>query len=119
MDWKINDVVLPSPTDIQPEINDLYSEETGRDEAGVNHIDLVRAGVRKWNLTFEMITLGQLKAIEDAVDAKGFGFTGFKAGGWVTVDNCHGKLSGQKLLAYFGDGDDDSFWGCQLAVVEN
>ena len=117
--WKIGDTTLPSPTSVSPEVTDLYGEETGRDEAGYNHLDLVRAGVRKWSLRFEMLTRQELETIKSALDPLGFSFTGFDGTGWVTVDSCYGKLTGQELAFYTGDETDESRWNCSLSIIEN
>ena len=117
--WKINSTTLPSPTSVSPEVTDLYGEETGRDEAGFNHLDLIRAGVKKWTLRFEMLTRKELNDLEAALNPLGFQFTGFHSGNWVTVTSCYGNLTGQELVAYFGDGEEDSYWNCQLSIIEN
>ena len=117
--WKINSTTLPSPTSVSPEVTDLYGEETGRDEAGFNHLDLIRAGVKKWTLRFEMLTRKELNDLEAALNPLGFQFTGFHHDGWVTVTSCYGNLTGQELAAYFGDGEEESYWNCQLSIIEN
>ena len=117
--WKIGDTTLPSPTSVSPEVTDLYGEETGRDEAGFNHLDLIRAGVKKWTLRFEMLTRKELNDLEAALNPLGFQFTGFHSGNWVTVTSCYGNLTGQELAAFFGDGEEESYWNCQLAIIEN
>lgn len=116
--WQIGSYNLPSPTSVTPEKNVLYSEETGRDEAGVTHLDLVRESVFKWNLKYEMLTLEELNNLEAALDPLGFQFTGFHNGGWVTVPLCYGNLTGKEMIVYYGDGGEESYWNCQLAIIE-
>lgn len=51
-----NNPILVPDADITWEYNDLDSDETGRDEAGVMHRIVLREGVRKCALQYESIT---------------------------------------------------------------
>lgn len=117
MFYKINGVLMPSFTSFQPESNNLYGENTGRDEAGYNHLDLIRANVRKWKIKHEFITRAELDKIKSACGAGTFNFTGLCSEGVVTAE-CYAKISGEECKTYDNDGPDGSLWSCEVSIVE-
>lgn len=117
MFYKINGVQMPPFVSFESEDNNLYGENTGRDEAGYNHLDLIRAGVRKWNVKHHMITKGELNQIKQACGALSFSFNGFSSAGYVTA-TCYATISGQQCLMYKDDSDTGSYWACDVAIVE-
>ncbi len=116
--YKINGVIMPPFETIEPETNDLYGENTGRDEAGYNHLDLVRPNVRKWKITHRMITRGELDQIRDALNPSGFNVTAPHTSGMETA-NCYGKISGIKINLYEDNTPEGSFWDCTVTLIEN
>lgn len=117
MFYKINGVQMPSLTSFEPESNNLYGKNTGRDEAGCNHLDLIRANVRKWKIKHEFITRGELDKIKRACGAGSFQFTGLCSEGVVTAE-CYAKISGEKCLVYEDDTPSGSRWSCDVSIVE-
>lgn len=117
MRYKIDGVEMPVATDFEPETNDLYGDNTGRDEAGYNHLDLIRPNVRKWKIKHENLTLAELNQIKEALNPLGFNFTGLHTGGVVTC-NCYGNIKGIKCV-YYGDDENDSRWDANVSIIEN
>lgn len=48
--------ILVPDQDVTLEVSDLDSDESGRDESGVMHRIVLRAGVKKWNLPYAVLT---------------------------------------------------------------
>lgn len=119
MYYRINGVMMPrSITEFSPEANNLYGENTGRDEAGYNHLDLIRANVRKWSIKHEMITRGELNTIKKALNPLGFSFTGLSSEGVVTA-NCYATVTSETCRVYRDDTLNGSYWDVQISVIEN
>lgn len=117
MFYKINGVKMPPFTSYEPESNHLYGENTGRDEAGYNHLDLIRANVRKWKIKHEFITRGELDQIKRACGAGSFQFRGLSSEGLVNA-TCYGTISAEKCLWWEDDSADGSRWACDVSIVE-
>lgn len=66
--YKIDHNPMPAAVEITPSEEELYSDSTGRDEMGVTHLDLVRAGVNKLQIRHEMLTDTELATIKNAID---------------------------------------------------
>lgn len=119
MYYKINNVMMPkSITAFMPESNNLYGKNTGRDEAGFNHLDLIRANVRKWVVKHEMLTRGELDTIKSALNPLGFDFTGLSSAGVVTA-NCYANVTGESCRYYENDSEEGSRWDVQISIIEN
>ena len=94
MFYKINGTeVHPSPTSLHVEWNNLYGENTGRDESGVTHLELIRARVRKVAIKHEMLTFEEKEAIEGLLNPRGFQFTLPKSQGGQTFKAYAGPVS--------------------------
>lgn len=48
--------ILTPDQDVVMEVSDLDSDESGRDEAGVMHRIVLREGVKKWALSYNILT---------------------------------------------------------------
>lgn len=119
MYYKINGKLMPGDiTSFEPESNHLYGENTGRDEAGYNHLDLVRADVRKWSIKHEMLTRGELDRLKKACNPLGFDFEGLSSAGYVTAF-CYANITGESCRYYEDDTPDGSRWDCNVSIVEN
>lgn len=118
MQYKIDGATMPAPTEFSFESNDLYGSNTGRDEAGVNHLDLIRSGIRKWKIKHQMLTRAEVDKIKKALNPLGFDFTGMHTDGIVTC-NCYGTISSMTCAWYEDDTPDGSRWNLEFSVIEN
>lgn len=118
MKYKINGVTMPVPTGYVMETNNLYGPNTGRDEAGFNHLDLVRSNVKKWNISHEKITRGEMDTLKNALNPLGFEFTGLHTNGVVTC-NCYGTIKDLKCVYYENDTASGSYWDLSISIIEN
>ena len=119
MRYKINGETMPSNvTKFQVTSNDLYGEATGRSESGHNHLELVRANVRTWEVEHQMITRAEVDKITTALDPMGFDLEIMDTNG-VTHAHCYGTTDGAVLQAYWGDLPDQSRWSITIHYIEN
>lgn len=117
--YKINGEDMPlNITEFSPEVNHLYGEATGRDEAGYNHLELIRANVRKWKITHEMLTRAEVDQIVGALNPLGFDFVGMHSSGYVSA-NCYGNITDMACTAFQDDSPTGSYWTLSLSIVEN
>lgn len=111
MSYKINGVTMPQGiTEYNTETNDLYSENTGRDEAGYNHLDLIRAGVRKWKIKHTMLTKTEKEQIVSSLDPLGFSFVSPDG----EIANCYATISSMQRVI----GSVER-WNVELSIIEN
>lgn len=70
-DLQIDDMpILVPDQDMEMEYNDLDSDETGRDEAGVMHRIVLRYGVRKFQLSYESLTREEYRYMRSLFEGK-------------------------------------------------
>lgn len=118
MRYKINGVTMPPIVDFSYKPNNLYGENTGRDESGDMHLDLIKAGLHKWTIKHHMITRGELDQLEQALDPLGFTFTGFTAGGMVSRQ-CYGTMAGDPTCIFYEDDSPaGSWWACTVTFTQ-
>lgn len=56
-DWKVDDSPFLSPDeDIEVKCRNIYSEDSGTDESGVQHLVLLRANVHTWIFSYSTMT---------------------------------------------------------------
>ena len=116
--YKINGVVMPPFDEIEPETHNLYGSNTGRDESGYNHLDLIRPNIRKWKIKHRMLTRRQIDEIKNALNPLGFTATVPHTNGMVTA-TCYGNITEITLVHYEDDTPNGSFWDCVVTIIEN
>ena len=108
MYYSINGVQMPSMMPLENEDTNLYGENTGRNELGVNHLDLIRPNVRKYQISHRQMTATERSRIKNALNPKGF---------TVTIDGAtfSAYASGVKeVVNALGDR-----WDISFSIVEN
>ena len=108
MSYLIHGVQMPSHLPFEAEITNLYGENTGRDEAGLNRLDLIRSGVRKYQIMHMQMTATERAKIKGALNPRGFN---------VTID-------GATFSAYAGGiketvNPSGNRWDISFSIVEN
>lgn len=114
MSYKINNTTMPDYTSISPEVHDLYGEGTGRDEAGINHLELIRAGTRKWKIKHEMLTNDEIETLVNALDPLGFSMTGYHPLG-NSASSCYGTIT----ISFRSIDGDGYRWDADVSIIEN
>lgn len=112
--YYINGNKMPDYDECEPESTDLYGENTGRDESGVNHLDLIRAGVRKWKFSHKMLTAEEVRKISKSLNPLGFQFKGLFDGEVVTA-NCYGNIKRKQRAV----ASTKVYWDCEVTIIEN
>lgn len=115
--YKINGVKMPGFTSFEPEDNHLYGENTGRDEAGFNHLDLIRANVKKWKIQHHMITRAELDLIKSTAGPLACQVEALTSSGYVEA-TCYANIQNEKLLFYDNAAPAKSYWACDVSLIE-
>lgn len=118
MYYAINGRQMPAPVSFDPEVNALYGENTGRDESGMNHLDLIRGRVHKWQIKHTMLTEDQMRSIVEALDPKGFNFTGMSTLGQVSCSAYAASINATAKTSNIGPGG-SHYWDLSFNVIEN
>lgn len=114
--YKIDNVTMPlGITSFSPEIHDLYGEATGRDEAGINHLELIRAGTRKWVIKHAFLTSQEMEKLVKALKPKGFRVEAYHPLGNVAA-SCYGTA---QVTLSAKPGSLEIFWDVDVSLIEN
>ncbi|MDI9490278.1 MAG: hypothetical protein QM211_02830 [Bacillota bacterium] len=118
MYYKINGVKMPSCEFEGMESNHLYGPNTGRDETGRMHLDLIRADVRKWAFLHKGITRQQLDDIKKACGALAISAEVPTSLGYETV-GCYANVTDIKMsIANDYLIPTGSIWQCKVTLIE-
>ena len=116
MTYKINGVNMPSPEIKTPEEDGVFDgENAGRDEIGVLHRDVIRAGVRRWDYTHRMISTAQKNEFKALCRLPKVNIEVPYAGADTEFAVVHGKFS--RAARVFYDGNEE-LWDVEVAWIE-
>lgn len=74
--WAVNGTPIYTPgMDVGYEHTNLTGPSTGRDEAGLNHIDWRRRDIRKVTMRWQAMTGDEVRYLRDLVQGKEYDFT--------------------------------------------
>lgn len=88
--YYLNGIQMPAATEFELSPTSLYSENTGRNEIGVNHLDLIRPWVRKYSVTHEMLTSAEVDQIVAQLNPRGYSCT-FEGSTFTAVTGSYAK----------------------------
>lgn len=114
--YKIDNVTMPlGITSFTPEIHNLYGEGTGRDEAGINHLELIRAGTRKWQIKHSFLTSQEMETLVNALKPKGFSVEAYHPLG-NQASSCYGTA---QVSMSAKPGSLEIYWDVDVSLIEN
>ena len=115
--WAVNGMPIYVPsTGTKVEHSNITGSSTGRDEAGVMHIDWVRRDIRKVYLTYKAMTDSELDYMLGLVQGKSFKFT-FRDRGrtYVNVD----AYCGESTFSFYSYAiGDEVYTDVSMNIIE-
>lgn len=81
--------ILAPDSDMQMEMNDLDSDESGRDEGGFMHRIVLRKDVKKWGLSYSFVTQEEYKYMESLFKNSEFDVEYRDVGGYPAKCRCY------------------------------
>lgn len=115
--WAVDGTAIYTPaTPCKIEHSNVTGESTGRDEAGIMHIDWVRPDVRKVFLTYKAISASEVAYLQNLMQGKEFVFT-FRDQGAVKTMNAYVGESSYEAYSY-ADGVGEFYTNYTMNVIE-
>ena len=98
----------------EPDVNLAYehdnvvSEDSGRDENGVTHIEWIRRDIAKVSLTYTALTGSELRSMKKMLQGKEFELHYIECGEHLTMQKAYCGKCSYKLLTsnYYGTGEE-------------
>lgn len=113
----INGVVLPSPTNIEINGDDINSSGTVRNEVGVLLRDRIRADVYTIDLEFNNMLGNEIALIESAIESKTLSVRFPDTTGFITK-SMYLVSPNKRLVTYDNDDFDNNRWNMSFTLEE-